>query len=183
MGIVFVLLFWAFVFCVTIFPLAFLASLIGKRVNRKLRFKRILLGSVSFLIITFVLNLAISSIIGADIGLGDDFHVRIRNDYSLEFVDIPTNGGIYKGDECIISGVDGISVRRDSLYLLINDECVLLDMASGNVMHNISKPTFEIEDATSYYYDRYWKTGGVGLILSALVATVISVILTRKLIC
>ena len=180
MGLIYVILFWLAVLLLLLFPLV--VSLIGKWENRGLRFKRTLLGTVLFVLIALVLNLAASSILGTDIGIGDGFRVRIKNGYSLEFADILTNGCVYKDAECIISGVDGISVRKDSLYLLVDDEYVLLDMATGEVMRNISKPAFGIQDATSYYYARYWATGGLGLILSVLVAAIISVYMTRKLI-
>lgn len=182
MGLLFVMLFWAAVFCFATLLILLIVFLTGKGETRVVRFKRTMLGMVLFLIIAFTLNLISSSFLGTDLGIGDDFHVRIKNGYSLFCVDAPSDGIICKDHDFVISGVDSISVCKNTLYLFANNEYLLLDTISGEVTHNISKPESEMMDITSYYHHRYWITGGVGSVLSIIVAIVLSVFLSRKLI-
>lgn len=182
MGLLFVILFWLVIFCIVFVPILLIVVLIGKKETRFLRFKRVLLGAICFPIIALFLNIASSSILGTDLGIGDDFHVRIKKGYSLRFTDLLKNGEISKEPDFTISGADSIAVRKNSLYLFVDDEYLLLDMGTGEVVHNISKPNSKMKDISSYYYTRYWTTGGVGLILSILLALAISVFISRKLI-
>lgn len=182
MGLLFVLIFWGAVYCFVSLPILFIVSLTGEKGTRILRFKRTIFGMVLFPIIAFTLGIASSSILGTDLGIGDDFHVRIKNGYSLYCTDVPANGYICKDHNSVISGIDSISVHKNTSYLYVNEEYLFLNTETGEVVHNIAKPEAEMKDITSYYYMRFWTTGAIGLILSVLIAIGLSVFVSRKLI-
>lgn len=191
MGLLFLAIIWLVVFA----AIAVILGVIGVAVvypflSKSRRKRKMLLtfltpmaGIASYVGSSIIAMIIISELLNVDLGFGDSWKAPLPNGYQLESIDMPENGSIYKDDDFLVKGIDGvqqIEVIGDSVIGLAGNQYFLLDTKDGKVAYypsvlelqkKVGKPKIALISNDDYYWavrEKAYIIGGIICLLFTL---------------
>ena len=191
MGLLFIAIIWLVVFA----AIAVILGMIGVAVvypflSKSRRKRKMLLtfltpmaGIASYVGSSIIAMIIISELLNVDLGFGDSWKAPLPNGYQLTSVDMPENGSIYKDDDFLVKGIDGvqqIEVIGDSVIGFAGKKYFLLDTKDGNITYypsvlelqkRVGEPKIALISNDDYYWavrEKAYIIGGIICLLFTL---------------
>lgn len=163
------------IFMIVFSPVAFVFWYVSQRIQKKsgapentarplaaaaLPYVLLFYGFIAFIVYALICELGR----GVDMGIGDGFRVPITNGYSLEMIDVTTEGFITYGGiggRPLLTNVTDLAVDGDSIVLVSDDKGFIIDTREDS-LYNFSDAAEALaqfdEEPVLMSVDRFYST-------------------------